>query len=211
MADSPSPLRTTGYLSPQDLLAQSSVMEVTKEVAGQPVLSEPAVSDDVKKKDESLTPAERWQKNIAAAGLTEDQANAILDETLTNGYYQRAYPLFRGRLSVTLRTRDLYALQRSANAIDKLRNPLDITVSQIMYRLNLAASISKWGPPGKEIILEQPPLNADVALVEKAFQARLDFIDKAIGAPLVPSVYDCLTHFDKITAAAFSEGASENF
>lgn len=207
------PMRPGQYAN-MEALAASSVAEVEEKLAGPgepPSESNTAPDADVKDPTASLTPAERWANNLKAAQITEAQALAILDAMLDKGYYQREYKLFRGRLSITLRTRESSSTHRVSEAIDRLRNPLDMVVRQTAFRLNLAGSLVKYASANKQpLMLPHLPANSSYEDLEKAFGERVRFVD-GLQETIQAQMFQCLAHFDTIVGAALSEGASENF
>lgn len=221
------PVRPGQYDTADDL-ASEALAEVEQEVGAPATSAKPAASTrplqsdtptpgavkpppGEKAPDDERTPAERWADNLRAAKLTEADANAILDAVLARGHYAREYKIFHGRLTATLRTRDGYALNRVAGAVDRLRNPVEAVVQQTVFHLNLAGSIVRFKPAGKpDVALPHPSPNEQADVIEKAFLERLAFVDGLAG-PVLNQLYQCLAHFDMIVAAATSEGAAENF
>lgn len=155
----------------------------------------------------SLTPAERWQRNVKNAGLTEAEANEILDKVLEQGYWEKEYVLYSGRLKLTLRSRDAAANQRVANALDDVRTFDQRVLDQARLRVQLACSLVRF----REKILTTAAPDEDPSKHDAAFRARLTFCDRFIAGPIVETVYRALIDFDAKTYAALSEGASSGF
>jgi hypothetical protein len=155
----------------------------------------------------SLTPAERWLRNIKNAGLTEAEANEILDKVLEQGYWEKEYALYNGRLKITLRSRDAAANQRVANALDEVRSFDQRVLDQARLRVQLACSLVRF----RDKILPTAAPDEDPAKHEAAFRARLTFCDQYIAGPIVEAVYRALIDFDAKTYAALSEGAPAGF
>lgn len=154
-----------------------------------------------------LTPAERWEKNLAAAGLNEAQAFVILDDVIAKGYWEKEYVLFRGRLNVTFRTRDGQHRRRVQRALQEQSTPVStLSFTEIVTRYNLAASLSVF----KKNRMPFAPENGSVDQIEEAFLQRYDFVGK-ISGPVFDQLVEALIDFDKIVAAAFSEGAASGF
>jgi hypothetical protein len=155
----------------------------------------------------SLTPAERWLRNIKNSGMQEDEANEILDKVLEQGYWEKEYALYRGRLKIVLRSRDAAANQRVANALDDVRTFDQNVLSQARLRVQLACSLVKF----RDRTL--PTAAPDQALTDhdRAFTERLAFCDRFIAGPIIEAVYRALIDFDSKTYAALSEGASSGF
>lgn len=162
------------------------------------------------KKDEaesaSKTPMERWRDALEAANLTETEADKILDSVLATGTYEKSYKIFRGRLTVTLRSRDSASLQRVSDALDAVKTNDSRVHMQTMNRYNLAASVVRY----QDKVFKHPMATGDSADREKAFYERLAFID-TIPAPVLVQLYAVLAKFDAIVYAALSEGAEMGF
>ena len=96
-------------------------------------------------------PIEKWLDAIKEVGLSDIEAENILDEYLQKGFWEKDYNLFRGKLKVTLRTREGYSLQRVANSLDALRTsrPLRCTMRVARSRILTGSPISstKTSPP----------------------------------------------------------------
>lgn len=154
-----------------------------------------------------LTPAERWEKNIADAGLTQPQAFAILDDVIMKGYWEKEYNLFRGRLNVTFRTRDAQHRRRVQRALqDQNSSITPLTFTEIVSRYNLSGSLSVY----KKVRLPFAAENGTPDQIEEAFLQRYDFVGK-ISGPVFDQLIEALIDFDKVVAAAFSEGAASGF
>jgi len=164
-------------------------------------------------KDEApATAVERWRKNLADVRLTEAEAEAILDDVLTKGYWAKSYSLLRGRVQVTFRTRDVYHQRRVANAVDQFRLPTPDKTAAVYVSYNLAgslAAIDARGFPAKA--LNHPdPYRAKPEEIETAFNERLAYVEKLPG-PLLGALTQALGHFETLVNAALSEGAPEGF
>lgn len=152
------------------------------------------------------SPIERWREAIEAAGLTEEEADKILDSVLASGYYEKLYKLFQGKMTVVLRSRDSASLQRVSDALDSIRTN-DVRVhTQMMNRYNLAASLVRY----QDKQFKHPNSNASANDRDKAFTDRLAFVD-TIPAPVLVQLYALLSKFDNAVFAAMSEGAELGF
>ena len=169
-------------------------------------LEEGEAPSQAKDESEKKPPMERWREALAAADLTEAEADKILDSVLATGTYEKSYKIFRGRLTVTLRSRDSASLQRVSDALDAVKTNDSRVHLQTMNRYNLAASIVRY----QDKVFKHPPPVAESADREKAFYERLVFID-TIPAPVLVQLYAVLGKFDSIVYAALSEGAEMGF
>lgn len=193
--------------NPADQLAQE-ILSATP-AAGSPEDRAKQIEDARAKAKEylSLTPAERWQRNVKNAGLSEEEANEILDKVLETGYWEKEYSLYRGRLKLTLRSRDAAANQRVANALDDVRTYDQRVLDQARLRVQLACSLVRF----RDKMLPVAAPDEDPATHEAMFTQRLTFCDRFIAGPIVDAVYRALIDFDAKTYAALSEGASSGF
>jgi hypothetical protein len=154
----------------------------------------------------SKSPTERWRDAISSAGITEEEADRILDAVLATGHYEKAYKIFRGKLTIVLRSRDSASLQRVSDALDAVRTN-DVRVhTQTMNRYNLAASLVRY----QDKVFKHPAVNADPADRDRAFFERLAFLD-TVPAPVLVQMYAVLSKFDNTVFAALSEGAEMGF
>jgi hypothetical protein len=184
-----------------DELAKAALEDEPEPAAAPETEPKPAPEEATRK-----SPIERWRDAIEAAGITEEEADKVLDAVLAQGYYEKAYKVFRGRLTVVLRSRDSAALQRVSDALDAVRTN-DLRVhTQTMNRYNLAASLVRY----QDKVFKHPAPNADPVERERAFSDRLSFID-SIPAPVLLQLYAVLGKFDSIVFAALSEGAEMGF
>ena len=182
-----------------DDLARASLEEVEAP-------SEPAAPPSSEEASAKKSPMERWRDAIEAADLTEEEADKILDAVLATGHYDKTHKLFRGRMTVVLRSRDAASLQRVSDALDSIRTN-DVRVhTQMMNRYNLAASLVRY----QDKVFKHPPANGDITDREKSFADRLAFID-TIPASVLVQLYSLLSKFDNAVFAAMSEGAELGF
>jgi hypothetical protein len=151
---------------------------------------------------------ERWRDNIKAAKLTEAEAEAILDAMLLEGYWEKTVNLYRGKLKVVFRTRDSFSILQTALAVDRLQHKEDErAVAQVSFRIALAGSLAQY----RDKVMAQAKQGASNQEVERAFNQRLDFIDKEIPAAVVTTLWNALVEFDNEVGAALSEGAESGF
>jgi hypothetical protein len=188
-------IRRPGSYSTTDALAKQALQEES-----------PVEDKDLteKKPDNNKTPLERWREALTKAEITEEEADKILDSVLSNGYYEKMYPLFKGRLRVTLRSRDSASLQRVSDALDTIRTNDPRVHAQTMNRYNLAASLSRY----QDTSFKHPTSSLEER--ENAFAERLKFVDN-IPVPVLLQLYNTLQKFDNAVFAALSEGAEMGF
>lgn len=150
-----------------------------------------------------LAPLEAYEKQLKEVGLTREEAARIVDDVLTKGYYEETFPI-TSRVKVTFRTRLARDIRRVHERLEADRYTIDSHYSMALSRYLLAASLSSFGttkfafPQG---VTEE---------TEKAYQARLEFVD-GLSEPALQTIYPRLAKFDRKVAVAFQEGAIENF
>jgi hypothetical protein len=142
-------------------------------------------------------PEKTWEQQIEALGLTKEEAFKIIDQMLTTGRYEKPYPITT-KISVTFQTRDFNAHENMQKALEADSPQFMGTVSMIMAKYNLAASLLKYGK--REF---KPNKNK---LPEEAF----DFI---AGLPYMvfSLLLQKLGKFDELVFTVMDEGALANF
>lgn len=179
-----------------DALAKAALEEEEQPAAA------PAAPEQTAKK----TPMERWREAIESAEVTEEEADKILDAVLATGHYEKTFKIFRGKLAITLRSRDSASLQRVSDALDAVRTNDARVHTQTMNRFNLAASLVRY----QDKQFKHSGTGAEASDREKAFYERLAFVD-TIPAPVLMQMYAVLAKFDNVVFAALSEGAEMGF
>lgn len=192
---------------PADQLAQQMLNELSPETEPEARAKQIEEVKSKAKEYVSLTPAERWLRNIKNAGLDEEEANLILDMVLERGYWEKEYPLYQGRLKIVLRSRDAAANQRVANALDEVRTYDQGVIGQARLRVQLACSLVRF----RDRALTTAAPEDSMAAHDQAFRERLTFCDRFIAGPVIEALYRALMDFDNKTYAALSEGASSGF
>lgn len=147
-----------------------------------------------------------WEESVAAAGLTPEQAYPILDDMLGQGYYEVSPTLYRGRLPVTLRTRDAYVRTRLAEALDLVRTNDPYVHSQLHAKYSLAGSLVRFG----KTELPVAPVGASREDQERCFSKRLEFVD-SLADPILNTLYNLLSRFDARIYAVLNDGAPSGF
>jgi len=207
MTETRKPVRPGTYSRPQP--TDKSVEKEMDDVETVLPATGPTTPPLTEEKNEAPTKA--WTELIEEVGLTEARANAILNEIATKGYWEKKYVIWDGLVKVSLRTRDSYNLERVNHALDVLRNPTPNSVSQTIFRMNLAGSISRFqSGEVAAIALAHPAPTAEFDEIENLFQKRLNYVDKIAG-PILPRLYEALSNFDKVVSAVLAKGSVEGF
>ena len=151
------------------------------------------------------TPQEQWKEELELDGVTPEDAAKILDAVITNGMYEETYRM--GKLIVKMRTRNTSDADRVIEAIQDFKPETNGTLSHLIARMNLAASISTFGE--KEFNFTTPnDGNRDQLEVE--FTDRYNFLSN-IPSQLFFSLTQVLEKFDRRVQLACDPRAIENF
>jgi hypothetical protein len=151
------------------------------------------------------TPRQQWQEELEFDNLPPNVAAAILDEVITNGMYEETYRI--GKLVVKVRTRNTSDADRVIESIQDFKPETSGTLSHLIARMNLAASISKFGE--REFNFTSPE-GGNRDLLEEEFSERYNFITN-IPSQLFFSLTQVLEKFDRRVQLACDARAIENF
>lgn len=166
-----------------------SVPAPTPSEGGDATVAEPAAP---------RTPLEMYKDRLAAAGISEDDADSIFDDVLTKGYYQETF-LIRGK-TLVLRTRSYDDHVRSLGAVEVQSPKFQATQEELQARHNLAASLIEWNGTvykhGKD--------------ADKEFYQTMDAL-KRMPIPVYTLLLNALVKFDAKMFVVFSDGAAESF
>ena len=161
-----------------------------------------------------------WKAQLEKLGVSDEQAEKILDELAFTGFYAKEYKLWGGRITVVLRSRDIYCKQRTTQGTDMLRNPTEQSYWFTHYRYNLAGSLQAY----KTRRDEKPLLFRHITIkpteqitpelmkeMEDAFDERLAWVDFQLQGPLGGRLFECVQNLDTLVAAVLAKGAAEGF
>lgn len=150
-------------------------------------------------------PRDQWEEELGFEELTQEGAAKILDAVITNGMYEETYRM--GKLVVKMRTRNTSDADRVIEAIQDFKPETNGTLSHLIARMNLAASISTFGD--KEFNFSTPnDGNRDQLEVE--FTDRYNFLSN-VPSQLFFSLTQILEKFDRRVQLACDPRAIENF
>jgi len=186
------------------VIAESKPTPNTAAVAMTDGLQE-EIRKDVEDIKETAEKAKSYEQILEEAEVSLDKARVIVDDLLTKGYYEEDVPVTKSSF-VTFRTRTHSDYRRYLRAIEMI-NPKYIDEQQeIQLRYFLAASLVSF----KGHAFEHPRPNSSDSAVEKAFDARLEWItsqpDTVINLLAIK-----LSKFDRMVKIVMSEGVVENF
>jgi hypothetical protein len=161
-----------------------------------------------------------WKAQLEKLGVSDEQAEKILDDLAFKGFFAREYKLWGGRVTVVLRSRDIYCKQRTTQGTDMLRNPTDQSYGFTLYRYNLAGSLQAYKTRQDEKPLLFPHVTIKpteqitpelMTKMADAFDQRLAWVDHQLQGPLGGRLFECVQHFDNLVAAVLAKGAAEGF
>jgi hypothetical protein len=165
--------------------------------------AEARIATEIDRVEKDLTPLERYEKMLKSIGVSREEAAMIVDEILTKGYWEEEAKLTPLR-RVKLRTRSYRDLERFYQFVE-LEQPKNTSYyNELLYKYSLAASLATYD--GKSFTFP----DGDKAEVDKAFQARLRFVE-SLPEPAIRLLYARLGKFDEKIRIVTEEGAIEGF
>lgn len=151
------------------------------------------------------SPRELWIEELEYENMSQDAAAKILDAVITNGMYEESYKM--GSLVVRVRTRTTSDADRVIESIQDFKPETSGTLSHLIARMNLAASISQFGEKKFNF---SPANDGNQDLLEQEFSERYNFISK-LPAQIFFSLTQVLERFDRRVQLACDPRAIENF
>jgi hypothetical protein len=158
-----------------------------------------------KMEDTTQTPRSMWAEEVELEGMTLNEAAEILDSVITNGMYEESYKM--GKLVVRVRTRNTYDADRVIESIQDFKPETNGTLTHLIARMNLAASISKFGE--REFNFT-PTNDGNRDAIETEFGERYNFLS-SIPSQIFFSLTQILEKFDRRVQLACDSRAIENF
>lgn len=151
------------------------------------------------------TPRELWIEELEYENMSQDSAAKILDAVITNGMYEESYKM--GSMVVRVRTRTTSDADRVIESIQDFKPETSGTLSHLIARMNLAASISQFGEKKFNF---SPANDGNQDLLEQEFSERYNFLSK-LPAQIFFSLTQVLERFDRRVQLACDPRAIENF
>lgn len=151
------------------------------------------------------TPRELWIEELEYENMSQDAAAKILDAVITNGMYEESYKM--GSMVVRVRTRTTSDADRVIESIQDFKPETSGTLSHLIARMNLAASISQFGDKKFNF---SPANDGNQDLLEQEFSERYNFLSK-LPAQIFFSLTQVLERFDRRVQLACDPRAIENF
>jgi len=151
------------------------------------------------------SPRDIWLDELEYEDMTTDSAAKILDAVITNGMYEESYKM--GSMVVKVRTRTTSDADRVIEAIQDFKPETSGTLSHLIARMNLAASISQVGEKKFNFT---PANDGNQDILEKEFSERYNYISK-LPAQIFFSLTQVLERFDRRVQLSCDPRAIENF
>ena len=151
------------------------------------------------------SPRELWLEELEYEELSTTEAAKILDAVITNGMYEESYKM--GSMVVRVRTRTTSDADRVIEAIQDFKPETSGTLSHLIARMNLAASISQFGEKKFNF---SPANDGNQDLLEQEFTERYNYLSK-LPAQIFFSLTQVLERFDRRVQLACDPRAIENF
>lgn len=151
------------------------------------------------------SPRDIWLDELEYEDMTTDSAAKILDAVITNGMYEESYKM--GSMVVKVRTRTTSDADRVIEAIQDFKPETSGTLSHLIARMNLAASISQVGEKKFNFT---PANDGNQDILEKEFSERYNYLSK-LPAQIFFSLTQVLERFDRRVQLSCDPRAIENF
>lgn len=151
------------------------------------------------------TPRDHWLEEIELENITSEEAAKILDQVITNGMYEETYKM--GKMVVRLRTRTTSDADRVIEAIQDFKPETNGTLSHLIARMNLAASLAKFGETKFNFTA---PNDGEQEVLELEFTERYNFLSN-VPSQIFFALTQILEKFDRRVQLACDPRAIENF
>lgn len=151
------------------------------------------------------TPRQIWEEELEYENISTTEAAKILDAVITNGMYEETYRM--GKLIVKMRTRNTSDADRVIEAIQDFKPETNGTLSHLIARMNLAASISHFGDTEFNFTA---PNDGNRDVLEQEFTERYNFLSN-VPSQLFFSLTQVLEKFDRRVQLSCDPRAIENF
>ncbi len=163
------------------------------------------LSHDVKETKAQAEKAKTYLEILKDNNVNEDEAQAIVDDMMTKGYYTEDVQITK-KITATFRTRNHNDYLRYHTALQMLNPKYRQEEDEIALRYCLAGSLVRFD----KTEFTHPPAKADEDTIRKSFDIRLEWIE-AQPERLTALLAVKLNRFDQKIAVVMSEGVIENF
>lgn len=143
-------------------------------------------------------PKEKYLKDLAALGVTKDQAATIIDAMVFQGFYEEEVQVTK-KLKVKFRTRDARAADRLNEVVNKENPQFTTFLYALIANYNLAASLVGYGP------------HAFDPSTDEGFEKTLRYVKSRIPLPVFQLLVTKLSQFDEKLTTIMRDGCVENF
>ena len=150
-------------------------------------------------------PRDIWVEELEYEDMTQESAAKVLDAVITNGMYEECYKM--GSMVVRVRTRTTSDADRVIEAIQDFKPETSGTLSHLIARMNLAASIAQVGEKKFNF---SPANDGNQEVLEQEFSERYNYLSR-LPAQIFFSLTQVLEKFDRRVQLACDPRAIENF
>jgi len=150
-------------------------------------------------------PRDIWVEELEYEDMTQESAAKVLDAVITNGMYEESYKM--GSMVVRVRTRTTSDADRVIEAIQDFKPETSGTLSHLIARMNLAASIAQVGEKKFNF---SPANDGNQEVLEQEFSERYNYLSR-LPAQIFFSLTQVLEKFDRRVQLACDPRAIENF
>ena len=150
-------------------------------------------------------PRDIWVEELEYKDMTQESAAKVLDAVITNGMYEESYKM--GSMVVRVRTRTTSDADRVIEAIQDFKPETSGTLSHLIARMNLAASIAQVGEKKFNF---SPANDGNQEVLEQEFSERYNYLSR-LPAQIFFSLTQVLEKFDRRVQLACDPRAIENF
>lgn len=151
------------------------------------------------------SPSDIWKQECELAGLSMSDAAKILDSVMSRGFYEESYKI-AGQV-FKIRTRTTVDGDRLIEMLRELRPDNNAVLTHLIARINLASSLSCFGP---NTYPHTYPSDDNRAELDAEWKLRWN-ATSAFPQPIFLALTQTLQSFDEKVALACDARALENF
>lgn len=167
---------------------------------------EAALSAEASAVEAELAPMRTYEDTLREAKISREEAARIVDSVMEKGFWSETVQITKST-TARLRTRSSRDRTRAMDRIETARPSFDAHYYDLMNKLLLAASLESFG----RIKFEHPAPGAKTEDVERAFEARFNYVDAVMAEPAYALLLRAFLKFDEKVRVVTAEGVVENF
>ena len=152
-----------------------------------------------------LTHRDEWMQDLTMNRVNKQDAERILDTIMQKGFYEESYRI-AGKI-FKLRTRTTVDSDRLIEMLRSLSPETEAEASHLIARVNVAASLSKFGD---NTFPHSRPTDENRALLDEEWRLRWSYIS-SLPQPIFLAIAQTMQRFDLKVKLACDARAMENF